>query len=151
VLAWAAEICQKHPQHNVILATHSYLNLQGRTAGQAKVADSTANSGTQMWDKLVRKQPNIFMVACGHVGGVNLLLSKNDAGNQVIEILTDYQNLAKGGEGWLRTMKFVPTENKIYVEAYSPLLKKQNLDPKQTHTIDLDFAKLRVGQASRLP
>jgi len=151
VLTWAAEICQKHPQHNVILATHSYLNLQGRTKGQAKVADSTTNSGEQMWDKLVRKQPNIFLVACGHVGGVNLLLSKNDAGGQVIEILTDYQNLAKGGEGWLRTMKFVPAENKIYVEAYSPLLKKQNLDPKQTHTIDLDFAKLRVGQTSRLP
>lgn len=143
VLTWASEICQKHPQHNIILATHSYLNLQGRTTGQAKVADSTANSGEQMWDKLVRKQPNIFMVACGHVGGVNLLLSKNDAGGQVIEILTDYQNLAKGGEGWLRTMKFVPAENKIYVEAYSPLLKKQNLDPKQTHPIELDFAKLK--------
>jgi hypothetical protein len=145
VLTWAAEVCQKHPQHNIILATHSYLNLKGRTTGQAKVADSTTNSGQQMWDKLVTKQPNIFMVACGHVGGVNLLLSKNDAGGQVIEILTDYQNLAKGGEGWLRTMKFVPTENKIYVEAYSPLLKKQNLDPKHTHTIDLDFAKLRTA------
>ncbi len=151
VLDWAAEICQKHPDHNVILATHSYLNLQGRTTGQAKVADSTANSGVQMWDKLVRKQPNIFMVACGHVGGVNLLLSTNDAGGRVIEILTDYQNLQKGGEGWLRTMKFVPTDNKIYVEAYSPLLKKQNLDPKHTHPIDLDFAKLRVGRASGRP
>jgi len=151
VLAWAAEICQKHPQHNIILATHSYLNLQGRTTGQAKVADSTTNSGQQMWDKLVRKQPNIFMVACGHVGGVNLLLSKNDAGGQVIEILTDYQNLAKGGEGWLRTMKFVPADNKIFVEAYSPLLKKQNPDSKQTHTIPLDFASLRAPAAAARP
>jgi len=147
VLDWAAEVCQKHPTHNIILATHSYLNLKGRTPGQAKVADSTANSGEQMWDKLVRKQPNIFMVACGHVGGVNLLLSKNDAGGQVIEILTDYQNLQKGGEGWLRTMKFVPAENKIYVDAYSPLLKQHNPDPKHTHTIDLDFSKLRTARS----
>jgi len=143
VLQWAAAVCQKYPAHNVILATHSYLNLQGRTTGQAKVADSTANSGQQMWDKLVRQQPNIFMVACGHVGGVNLLLSKNDAGNQVIEILTDYQNLERGGQGWLRTMRFVPAENKIYVDAYSPLLKEKNPDPKQTHTIDLNFSTLR--------
>jgi hypothetical protein len=143
VLAWAAEICQKHPDHNVLLATHSYLNLQGRIAAVAKVADSTSNSGQQMWDKLVRKQPNIFMVACGHVGGVNLLVSKNDAGGQVIEILTDYQNLAEGGQGWLRTMRFVPAENKIYVEAYSPLLKQHNRDPKHTHSIDLDFSTLR--------
>jgi hypothetical protein len=146
-LAWAAEICRKHPAHNIVVATHSYLNLQGRTTGQAKVEGSSANSGEQMWNKLVSKQPNIFMVACGHVGGVNLLRSTNDTGGPVIEILTDYQNLANGGEGWLRTMKFVPGENKIYVEAYSPLLKKHNADPKHTHTIDLDFSKLRTTRS----
>jgi len=146
-LEWAAEVCQKFPNHNVIVATHSYLNLQGRTTGQAKVADSTANSGQQMWEKLVSKQPNVFMVACGHVGGVNLLVSKNEAGGQVIEILTDYQNLDKGGLGWLRTMKFVPAENKIYVDCYSPLLKEHNTSPKHTHTIDLDFSTLRASKS----
>jgi hypothetical protein len=146
MLTWAADVCQKHPAHNVIVATHSYLNLQGRTTTQAKV-ESTANSGQQMWDKLVSQQPNVFMVACGHVGGVNLLVSKNEAGGQVIEILTDYQNLEKGGLGWLRTMKFVPAENKIYVDAYSPLLKQHNSDPKHTHTIDLDFTKLRRARS----
>jgi hypothetical protein len=142
VLAWAEEVCRKHPVHNIIVATHSYMNLKGRTTGQAKVADSSENSGEDIWNKLVSKQPNIFMVACGHVGGVNLLLSKNDAGGQVIEILTDYQNLQKGGEGWLRTMKFVPADNKVYVDAYSPLLKQHNPDPKHTHTINLDCSKL---------
>jgi hypothetical protein len=81
------------------------------------------------------------------VGGVNLLVSKNDAGGQVIEILTDYQNLEKGGLGWLRTMKFVPAENKIYVDCYSPLLKEHNTDPKHTHTIDLDFSMLRAAKS----
>jgi hypothetical protein len=99
-----------------------------------------------MWHKLISKQPNIFMVACGHVGGVNLLRSTNDFGGSVIEILTDYQNLEKGGLGWLRTMKFVPADNKIYVAAYSPLLKQSNPDPKHTHTIDLDFSKLRASR-----
>lgn len=146
-LAWADEVCRKHPGHNVIVATHSYLNLIGRAGGQPKVADSTANSGQDMWNKLIRKQPNIFMVACGHVGGVNLQISTGDAGGKVIEILTDYQNLAEGGRGWLRTMRFVPAENKLYVEAYSPLLKQHNPDPKHTHTIDLDFAKLRVERS----
>jgi calcineurin-like phosphoesterase family protein len=141
-LAWAAEICQKHPKHNVIVATHSYLNLQGRTTSQAKVANSSANSGEEMWQKLIRKQPNVFIVACGHVGGVNLQRTVNDAGRSVIEILTDYQNLEQGGLGYLRTMRFVPAENKIYVDAYSPLLKQHNADPKHTHSIDLDFAGL---------
>jgi hypothetical protein len=142
-LAWAADICQQHPSHNVIVATHSYLNLQGRTTSQAKVTGSSANSGEQMWQKLIRRQPNVFMVACGHVGGVNLQRSVNDSGRPVIEILTDYQNLEQGGQGWLRTMRFVPAESKIYVDAYSPLLKQHNADPKQTHAIDLDFAGLQ--------
>src|SRR4030095_15760271 len=115
VLAWAAEICQKHPAHNVILATHSYLNLLGRTTGQAKVEGTSANSGQQTWDKLVPPQPHIFLVACGQVVGVILHVRTNDAGGQVIKILTDYQTLEAGGQGWLRTMKFVPPENKIYV------------------------------------
>jgi len=142
-LVWAAEVCQKHPKHNVIVATHSYLGLKARTPGPDKDYKLQGNGGDEMWDKFVRKQPNIFMVACGHVGGVNMQTSKNDAGEPVIELLTDYQNLKNGGDGWLRTMKFVPNENKIYVTAYSPLLKEYNNDPKHTHTIDLDFAKLR--------
>jgi hypothetical protein len=142
-LAWASEVCRKHPNHNIIVATHMYLDLAGRSALKPIIAESTANSGQDMWNKLIRREPNIFLVACGHVGGVNLLQSVNDAGGKVIEILTDYQNLAEGGQGWLRTMRFVPAENKIHVEAYSPLLKRQNLDARHTHTIDLDFTKLR--------
>jgi len=65
----------------------------------------------------------------------------------VIEILTDYQNLEQGGLGWLRTMKFVPAENKIYVDAYSPLLKQHNPDTKHTHVIDLDFSTLRRARS----
>jgi hypothetical protein len=141
-LVWAAEVCQKHPAHNVIVATHSYLNLQGRIAARPKVTGSTANSGEDMWNKLIRKEPNIFMVACGHVGGVRLQHSTNDFGKPVIEILTDYQNLDKGGLGWLRTMRFVPEENKIYVAAYSPLLKQHNADPKHSHPIELNFSRL---------
>lgn len=142
-LAWAGEVCARHPEHNVIFATHSYLGLKGRTEGPQRGYKLEGNSGDQMWDKFVRKHANIFMVACGHVGGVNMQTVTNDAGQPVIEILTDYQNLKNGGDGWLRTIKFVPKENKIYVTAYSPLLKETKRDPKHTHTIDLDFAKLR--------
>jgi hypothetical protein len=142
-LAWAADVCRKHPQHNVIVATHSYLGLKARVPGPEKDYKLQGNGGDEMWDKFVRKEPNIFMVVCGHIGGVNMQVTRNDFGDGVIELLTDYQNLKNGGDGWLRTMKFVPAENKIYVTAWSPLLKEYNNDPKHTHTIDLDFAKLR--------
>ena len=145
-LAWAAELIGKHPHHNVIVATHHYMDLKGRGPKGAMVSGVLGNSGEQMWQKLISKHPSIFMVACGHVGGVLTQTSTNDAGGKVIEILTDYQNLMNGGDGWLRSMKFVPAENKIYVSAYSPLLKEHNPDPKHTHTIDLDFATLKSAK-----
>jgi hypothetical protein len=145
-LAWASQILEQHPQHNAIVATHSYLNLKGRSPSGAIIGGLPGNSGEQMWEKLIRKHANIFMVACGHVGGVRFQTSTNEFDRPVIELLTDYQHLKNGGDGWLRTLKFVPAENKIYVSAYSPLLHEHNLDPQHTHTIDLDFAKLQVAK-----
>lgn len=40
----------------------------------------------------------------------------------VYQLLSDYQGFPQGGDGWLRIMKFVPSENTIYVTTYSPYL-----------------------------
>lgn len=148
-LAWGSGIVERHPNHNVIVATHCYLNTKGRETKSATTYQIAGNTGEQMWEKFVSKHPNIFLVASGHHSGVLTQTSTNAFGGKVIEILTDYQNLKNGGDGWLRTLKFVPRENKIYVDAYSPLLKEHNPDSKQTHTIDLDFATLPLGNAGK--
>ncbi len=135
-LAWAAGICQKHPDRRVIVATHCYMRPTGRDTGCATSYTVAGNSGEQMWQKLIRKQKNIFLVVSGHVLGVGLQTSTNDAGGKVLEMLTDYQGLPNGGDGWLRTLKFIPSENKIQVITYSPLLDKYNKDAKEAFSID---------------
>jgi hypothetical protein len=135
-LKWAAEICQKYPQHRVIIATHCYMRTDGRDTGCATSYKVPGNSGEEIWQKLVRKQPNVFFVISGHVLGVGLQTSTNDAGGKVTEMLTDYQGRPNGGDGWLRTLRFVPKENKIYVKTYSPLLDKTDEAAKETFTID---------------
>ena len=140
-LAWAAEVAKKHPDHRVIVATHCYMRPNGRDTGCARQYKLEGNSGEQMWQKLIRKQPNIFLVVSGHVLGVGLQKSTNDAGGKVIEMLTDYQGLPNGGDGWLRTLRFVPAENKIYVRAYSPVLKKINEDRQHTYTLDYEMKR----------
>ena len=143
-LVWAAEVAQKHPDHRVIVATHCYMRPKGRDKVCAKQYKVEGNSGEQMWQKLISKQPNIFLVVSGHVLGVGLQESTNDAGGKVIEMLTDYQGLPHGGDGWLRTLQFVPAENKIHVKAYSPLLKKTN--DKEKHSFTLDYEMTNVLQ-----
>ncbi|MFP6619064.1 MAG: metallophosphoesterase, partial [Pirellulaceae bacterium] len=111
-LEWAASVAKLHSKHRVIVATHCYMRNEKRDTTCATDYQLKGNSGEQMWQKLIRKQPNIFLVVSGHVRGVGLRVSKNDAGGKVIQMLTDYQGLSNGGDGWLRTLKFIPADNK---------------------------------------
>ncbi len=146
-LEWAADVAERHPDHRVIVATHCYMRPNGRDTSCATSYKVAGNSGEQMWQKLIRKQPNIFLVVSGHVLGVGLQTSVNDAGGKVLEMLTDYQGLPNGGDGWLRSLQFVPGENKIHVKTYSPLLDKHNTNAKETFSIDYELtsAKRKAG------
>jgi predicted phosphodiesterase len=135
-LEWAADVIKSHPKHRVIVATHCYMRPDGRDKQGGTSYKVAGNSGEQMWEKLIRKQPNVFLVVSGHVLGVGLQTSINDAGGKVLEMLTDYQGLPNGGDGWLRSLEFSPDENKIHVKTYSPLLRKHNKDEKETFSMD---------------
>lgn len=134
-LEWAAGVIKKHPNHRVIVATHCYMRPKGRDTGCATSYKIQGNGGEGIWRKLIRKQPNIFLVVSGHVLGVGFQTSVNDAGGKVLEMLTDYQGLPNGGDGWLRSLEFIPSENEIRVKTYSPVLDEHKKDPKQSFSI----------------
>jgi hypothetical protein len=138
-LEWAAGVAKRHPGHRVIVATHCYMRPKGRDTSCATSYKIAGNSGEQMWQKFIRKQPNIFLVVSGHVLGVGLQTSVNDADSNVLEMLTDYQGLPNGGDGWLRSLQFVPAENTITVKTYSPLLDKFNKGAKETFSLKYEM------------
>lgn len=142
-LRWAAGVTKRHPDHRVIVATHCYMRKKQRDTSCATSYKVAGNSGEQMWQKFIRKQPNIFFVVSGHVLGVGLQTSVNDAGGKVVEMLTDYQGLANGGDGWLRSLQFVPGQNKIHVKTYSPLLDKYNEDAKEAFSLDYEMTAVK--------
>ena len=125
VLQWADGVVAQYPDHRVILATHEYLG-----------AGAVVEQGLRIHSHVVRKHPNVFLVVSGHIIGVNHQTRPNDAGGKVHEVLCDYQGLPNGGDGWLQTLRFAPRENKIHVEAYSPLLKEHNRQPGHTYTLE---------------
>ena len=138
VLDWANEVVAAHPDHRAIVLTHSYLKLdKTRTDRGMKIE---GNLGEQMWQKFVRKHENIFMVLCGHVGGEAVLTSKGDHGNDVHQVLSDYQNLNNGGESWLRYMVFVPEEDRIAVHTYNPALDEFKNGPSSRFDLDYPMA-----------
>jgi predicted MPP superfamily phosphohydrolase len=136
VLEWANKVVAGHPNHRVIVLTHAYMKSNKQRIKHLRYKIK-GNHGEEMWQKLVSKHKNIFMVLCGHSSGEAVLTSKGDHGNEVHQVLSDYQHLNNGGESWLRYMVFEPSENKIKVYTYNPALDKFRNQPSSR--FDLEY------------
>jgi hypothetical protein len=158
-LAWAQKVIDSHKGYATIVTTHEYLNPPANEDNRAplavpaeRVAATTTylkgspggwNDAQGVWDKLISKNDQIFMVICGHAWGAtiagvskseNIRIDNNVAGHPVYQVLTDYQGNTlgadgipgkdPGGEGWLRFMEFDMDAGIIHFTTYSPTLNQ---------------------------
>lgn len=149
-LAWARGIMARHPGMPTILSTHSFIqpSSAGRYVplqGQAGTADNPANSGEQVFQKLVRTSPQIFLVMNGHFGGEFHQVSANAFGQPVLELAADYQGRVNGGDGWMRLLEFHPAAGEVRVQTYSPKLDQFERDADSEFTLPFDFRE-RFGE-----
>jgi calcineurin-like phosphoesterase family protein len=129
VLKWADEVLKSHKDHRAVLTTHGYLNEKAERKVHSGTGGCKGTSNTAyLWDMLVYNNPNVFLVLSGHVHEESRRVDMNAAGEPVHQMLADYQNRDKGGNGWLRILTFKPAEDKIQVETYSPYLMKYETD-----------------------
>ena len=125
MLAWANEVVASHPKKRTIVITHSYLEGNGvRVTDDPYLPSGPRNVGERVWEQLVRKHRNIFLVLCGHHNNLpdhrGLLASTGDHGNTVYQLIN-----GEWYDGWLRILRFVPAENTIQVKTYSPWRPKK--------------------------
>jgi 3',5'-cyclic AMP phosphodiesterase CpdA len=142
-LEWADEVIAAHPGRRVIVATHAYLDDDGSFLERGEeygVGDEPLRwtDGRQIWDALVSRHDGIFLAVCGHVPDQGRSTLDGVAGNPVHNVLANYQGYANGGDGWLRLLRFSPSRDVIYVEAYSPLLERY--DNRAEHSFALPYA-----------
>src|SRR5204863_4094863 len=50
-------------------------------------------------------------------------------GHTIHTVMSNYQNLANGGSGWLRIMEFSPAHNELRMRTYSPWLGQFRVPP----------------------
>jgi len=146
-IAWAESILKKYPDLPAIVTLHVYVWNDGE--GQRKLnrpwlRKDEGNPGEKIWSTFLSKNPRIFMVLCGHAPGEWHQFSTNDAGDTVFELLTDYQHLEGGGNGWLRILKFVPAQSEIQVKTYSPVLDEYKTDDMTEFSVPFDFATGKI-------
>lgn len=139
VINWAGDIVKKYYNYNVIVLTHYYLTSKG------EIGQNNAGYGDfspkDIFDRLVKKHPNILLVVSGHVVTSALKVDKGDAGNTVYQILQDYQHEDNGG-GYLRLLTIDVDKSSISAEMYSPFYNKTKKDSSSFVINDVKFLKV---------
>lgn len=164
VLGWAQAVLDAHKGYATILVTHEYLSVtdEQETPGKAALLkasyrkDFNHNGPQQIWDKLIKRNKQIFLVLCGHHfsgdEGENTRTDINDDGYKVYSLLQDYQGRKslfdergyKGkklncGDGWLRLLNFDLDNNLIHVQTYSTEFQRYEKDSNSDFKIKFDW------------
>ena len=119
VLDWADAEIAAHPNRSVIVSTHYLMNIGN--------SGSFGTQGQAIFTALSDNE-NVFMMLGGHMHGEGQRQDTGSNGNVIHSLLSDYQDLANGGNGWLRIMEFSPANDEITVATYSPVLDQYGTD-----------------------
>lgn len=121
-LTWANGVISAHPDRRCVVMTHGYLDMNAARNLRGDHFAIQGNSAQAIWDKFLRRHAQIFLVLCGHDYGEARRTDLGDHGNEVHQLLANYQWWENGGEGWLRLLNFRPEADRIDVRTYSPAL-----------------------------
>jgi hypothetical protein len=133
--AWAASVIEAHPDHFVIISTHS-LVLPG-----GELVHEYTFDGTELWDNLVTPYDNVRLVLSGHVASDGFT-SRVVAAQPVYGLLSCFHVEGSRGDGFLRLLDFDPEDSRLRVSTYSPTLHQWREDSSNQFEIHLPLAPL---------
>jgi len=126
-IAWADDILKAHADRRAILVSHYLLDANGTFGDQ----------GQAIYDGL-KDNPNLFLMLCGHLWGQPRRTDTHQ-GNTVHTLLANYQWETDGGNAKLRILRFVPGQDRIEVDTYSPWLDQYSDDPLEQFDLAYDM------------
>jgi len=136
-LAWAQSVLDKHPQLPAILVNHALLNIDKDGASPLETG-----YGKLLWERLIKRNDQIFLTLNGHFHGAAHLRKTNDFGHSVDLMVVDYQMAYQGGNGLMRLYEFDLGRQCIDILSFSPWVVKK---PKESLN-SFDQAVLRNAQ-----
>lgn len=115
---WLNDVLAEHIDRTAILCVHSYMDAKGKLT----------TDGKQLLPNVVEKNPNVWLVLCGHMHGIyhSTVLFDGDrdgtAERTVYQLLFDYQDGKRGGNGYICLLGFDEDNGVLHVQTYSPYL-----------------------------
>lgn len=110
-IQWAQSVIDANPGKPTLITTHSHLG----PLGTPYLKGSGRNSRDEVFDKLIKNNPQVFMVLNGHHGVEQHRVRKNAKGLEVFECVQDYaprvadrrtKPWSLGDCGWFRVFEF---------------------------------------------
>lgn len=140
-IEWAQQLIDAHPGMATIVTTHVFEGSKFGPPKKAYLKGFGHNSQMEIFDKLIKNNPQIFMVLSGHTSEETHQVRKNSEGQPVLQMVTDYNKwLGHGGDGYFRRITIDEEAGKLLVQTYSALLDEYRTDGNGQFELTLDFA-----------
>lgn len=151
-IKWMNDVLAQYPDRFAVLNFHEYLSGDGKRS----------TIGERLYQDVVLPNENVKLVLGGHYHGSKVLLRNasqpiqvlstevDDDGdgtpNRVVhQLLGNFQDANRGGDGYMNVMNVDMERDKIYVNTYSPALDNYDLFPPYTLELNLEPMTKRVS------
>ena len=108
-LNWADSLLKANSSRRAIVVQHDILNIDNSWVNKASYT-------------ALKDNPNLFLMLCGHMysasDGAAYRAELGDDGHTIHIVMADYQGYTESG--YLRILRFSPTNDMIYMTTYSP-------------------------------
>ncbi|MBE9914940.1 Ig domain-containing protein [Paenibacillus donghaensis] len=113
-LQWCKDVLDRHSGLPTVIVSHDILYKNN-----VHQLEESGN-GSIIWEQLVYRHDQVFMTVNGHYDGTGHQVRQNANGLEVIQLLVNYQDSYRGGNGWLRLAEFDEAANCIMFRTFSP-------------------------------
>ena len=146
-IQWAQGVLDQHHKMPTVITTHVFEGKKYGPPNRPYSKGPGRNSQIQIFEKLVRNNPQVFLVLSGHTSEDSHQVKTNDAGYKVLQLVTDYNKvLPHGGGGYMRLIKIDESKETLAVKTFTPGIPqdpepKYRKGPKSEFTVRFDWNK----------
>lgn len=125
---WFEQVLKDPPDNPTVVTSHDIFKCSDSDPNEISFDDDSGyngengdkeGAGSKIWN-IVRKYNQVFMMYSGHNHGSGQMTLTNDAGNQVLGLLSDYQFAYNGGNAFFQYVGFDEANGKLTMRTYSP-------------------------------
>lgn len=147
-LSWVEEVLS-NTNIPTIVTSHDLQNCSDTAPSDIKLSEK----GKEVWN-VVKKYNQVFMMIGGHSHGSGDEILINDFGNEVFNVLADYQFAYNGGNALFKFAEFDENTNKIYLSTFSPYAATLSEDERTFFDVnyltgDGNYSELNINFTER--